>query len=67
MRCPRTWSFDTTVIRLEGEDIQVVCTDGDHYLGGSDWDSKIMDFLLRGFTDQNPNRLGSNNGGPREG
>ena len=47
-------TFDTTVIRLEGDDITVVCTDGNHQLGGADWDAKIIDFLLRGFTDQYP-------------
>jgi molecular chaperone DnaK len=47
-------TFDTTVIRLDGDDIQVVCTDGDHHLGGADWDSKIIDFLLTGFTNQYP-------------
>jgi molecular chaperone DnaK (HSP70) len=47
-------TFDTTVIRLEGGDVQVVCTDGDHHLGGADWDSKIIEFLLNGFTDQHP-------------
>ncbi len=47
-------TFDTTVIRLEGGAVQVVCTDGDHHLGGADWDSKIIEFLLNGFTDQHP-------------
>ena len=47
-------TFDTTVIRIDGDDIQVVCTDGNHHLGGADWDSAIIDFLLRGFTDQYP-------------
>ncbi len=47
-------TFDTTVIRLDDHDIQVVCTDGDHHLGGADWDNKIIEFLLGGFTDQNP-------------
>jgi molecular chaperone DnaK len=47
-------TFDTTVIRLDGHDIQVVCTDGNHRLGGADWDNKIIEFLLKGFTDQNP-------------
>jgi len=47
-------TFDTTVIRIDGDDIQVICTDGDHHLGGADWDSAIIDFLLRGFTDQYP-------------
>ena len=47
-------TFDTTVIRLEGDDVTVVCTDGNHQLGGADWDARIIDFLLRGFTDQYP-------------
>ncbi len=47
-------TFDTTVIRIDGDDIQVVCTDGNHQLGGADWDNKIIDFLLRGFTGQYP-------------
>ncbi len=47
-------TFDTTVIRLDDHDIQVICTDGDHHLGGADWDNKIIEFLLKGFTDQNP-------------
>jgi molecular chaperone DnaK len=47
-------TFDTTVIRLDGENVQVVCTDGDARLGGADWDAKIRDFLLQGFTSQYP-------------
>ena len=45
-------TFDTTVIRIEGDDVQVVCTDGNHHLGGADWDSAIINFLLDGFTEQ---------------
>jgi molecular chaperone DnaK len=47
-------TFDTTVIRIDGDDIRVVCTDGNAQLGGADWDSKIIGFLLRGFTSQYP-------------
>ncbi len=47
-------TFDTTVIRIDGQDIQVVCTDGDHHLGGADWDRKISEYLLQGFEEQNP-------------
>ena len=47
-------TFDTTVIRIDGDDIQVVCTDGNNRLGGADWDRAITDFLLRSFTDQYP-------------
>ena len=47
-------TFDTTVIRIDGDDIHVVCTDGNNRLGGADWDSAISDFLLRTFTEQYP-------------
>jgi len=49
-------TFDTTVIRLEGEDITVVCTDGDARLGGADWDQAIADYLLGQFEEQHPGR-----------
>jgi molecular chaperone DnaK len=47
-------TFDTTVIRIDGDDIQVICTDGNHHLGGADWDSTIIDYMLGGFTEQYP-------------
>jgi molecular chaperone DnaK len=47
-------TFDTTVIRIDGNDVQVVCTDGNNHLGGADWDAAIIDFLLHSFTDQYP-------------
>lgn len=47
-------TFDTTVIKLAGNDIQVVCTDGDHKLGGADWDEAVATFLLSQFLEENP-------------
>ena len=47
-------TFDTTVIRIDGEDIHVVCTDGDPRLGGADWDDRIREHLIAGFTAQHP-------------
>ncbi len=47
-------TFDTTVIRVQGDDITVVCTDGQDALGGADWDQVIADFLLSRFTEQCP-------------
>jgi molecular chaperone DnaK len=47
-------TFDTTVIRIDGDDVHVICTDGNNRLGGADWDSAISDFLLRSFTEQYP-------------
>jgi molecular chaperone DnaK (HSP70) len=42
-------TFDTTVISLRGNEITVICTDGDHHLGGADWDDKIVAYLLDEF------------------
>jgi molecular chaperone DnaK len=47
-------TFDTTVIRLEDDDITVVCTDGERALGGADWDQAIAGYLLDRFTEQHP-------------
>jgi molecular chaperone DnaK len=47
-------TFDTTVIRLEGNDITTVCTDGDARLGGADWDEAIAGHLLSQFAGSHP-------------
>ena len=49
-------TFDTTVIRLDGEETTVVCTDGDDRLGGADWDQAISDYLISQFEAQHPGR-----------
>jgi molecular chaperone DnaK (HSP70) len=47
-------TFDTTVIKLEGDDVTVVCTDGDDRLGGADWDDAIAGYLLSRFEAEHP-------------
>ncbi|MFB9928075.1 Hsp70 family protein [Amycolatopsis halotolerans] len=47
-------TFDTTVIRVSQNEIEVVCTDGDDRLGGADWDARLRDHLLASFTEQVP-------------
>jgi molecular chaperone DnaK (HSP70) len=47
-------TFDTTVIRMDGDDIAVVCTDGDHRLGGADWDEVLVGYLLDQFQTEHP-------------
>jgi molecular chaperone DnaK len=47
-------TFDTAVIRLAGDDVTVVCIDGDARLGGADWDAAIADFLLDQFEHEHP-------------
>lgn len=47
-------TFDITVIRLSGKLISVVATDGDHALGGADWDARIATHLAERFTEAAP-------------
>jgi molecular chaperone DnaK len=42
-------TFDTTVLRVGRDGAQVVATDGDSRLGGTDWDERIADFLIESF------------------
>jgi molecular chaperone DnaK (HSP70) len=45
-------TFDTTVIRVTTDAIEVLCTDGDQELGGSDWDERLISYLLDEFVAQ---------------
>jgi molecular chaperone DnaK len=47
-------TYDTTVIRFSGDDVRVVCTDGDLELGGADWDRVIGEHLLAKFVQEHP-------------
>jgi molecular chaperone DnaK len=47
-------TFDTTVIRLDGNDVTVICTDGDQRLGGAEWDQRIGAYLLNEFRERHP-------------
>jgi len=45
-------TFDVTVIQVQGNEINVICTGGDHELGGKDWDDAIVAHLTQCFEDQ---------------
>ena len=47
-------TFDTTVISMSDGNILTVCTDGDHDLGGADWDDELSLYLLEEFRRQHP-------------
>jgi molecular chaperone DnaK (HSP70) len=47
-------TLDTTVIRLDGNEVTVICTDGDRRLGGADWDQRIGAYLLKEFRERHP-------------
>jgi molecular chaperone DnaK (HSP70) len=42
-------TFDTTVIRIARDTIDVLCTDGDQKLGGVDWDARLVSHLADEF------------------
>ncbi len=47
-------TFDVTVINVAPDGVQVVCSDGDHKLGGADWDNALRDVLLDKLNLDNP-------------
>jgi molecular chaperone DnaK len=47
-------TFDVTVIRLAERSIEVVATDGNHELGGADWDDRLATHLSAKFVEQCP-------------
>ncbi|UMG91969.1 Hsp70 family protein [Nocardioides sp. TF02-7] len=47
-------TFDATVIELADRRISVLAVDGDHQLGGADWDERICLHLSRRFCAENP-------------
>ncbi len=44
-------TFDVTIIRISKTAIEVLATDGDHELGGKDWDDRIAAYLGERFHD----------------
>ena len=43
-------TFDVTVMRINADKIVVVCSDGDHDLGGKNWDETLMSYLINQFS-----------------
>jgi molecular chaperone DnaK len=42
-------TFDVTIMRIEGDSIRMLATDGDVQLGGKDWDQRIINFVGEEF------------------
>lgn len=47
-------TFDATIIELADRRITVLAVEGDHQLGGADWDERLALHLSRRFCDANP-------------
>ena len=45
-------TFDVTVIKIENGSVNVVCTDGDHRLGGGNWDERLIQYFINEFQTQ---------------
>jgi molecular chaperone DnaK (HSP70) len=45
-------TFDITMIEVKGRSITVLCTGGDHNLGGKDWDTALVNYLVSQFQEQ---------------
>lgn len=45
-------TFDVTMISIDSDAIEVICTGGDHNLGGKDWDDRVVAYLVEEFQAQ---------------
>ena len=46
-------TFDVTIMRITSDRIEVICSDGDHDLGGKNWDALLMRYILKEFEEKN--------------
>src|SRR5947209_12904911 len=42
-------TFDVTIMRIQGQGIEMLATNGDHRLGGKDWDDVIVNHVAEEF------------------
>ena len=45
-------TFDVTIMRISSDKIEVVCSDGDHDLGGKNWDEMLIGYLANQFVEK---------------
>ena len=41
--------FDVTIMNVSGSELKMLGTDGDHRLGGKDWDDRIIEYVAESF------------------
>ena len=47
-------TFDVTAVNCNNGSVQVVCTDGNHELGGADWDKCVIDYVKTKWMEDHP-------------
>ena len=45
-------TFDVTIMRISADKIEVICSDGDHDLGGKNWDEILIGYLANQFVEK---------------
>jgi len=45
-------TFDVTIMDVKGHQMDIICSQGDHALGGIDFDQKILDILQQSYKDK---------------
>ncbi|MFH1465979.1 MAG: Hsp70 family protein [Pseudomonadota bacterium] len=45
-------TFDVSIVRIEGRDLSVLATNGDHQLGGKDWDDALIEWVAGQFRER---------------
>ena len=45
-------TFDVTIMQVSGSEMQMIATNGDHRLGGKDWDDKIITYVAQTFEEE---------------
>ena len=53
-------TFDVTIMEVNGHDMKIICSQGDHALGGIDFDQKILEILEQKYKEKfNADLIGS--------
>ena len=45
-------TFDVTVLDVKGQEMNIICSQGDHALGGVDFDNKIVEIFEKAYRDK---------------
>jgi molecular chaperone DnaK len=45
-------TFDVTIMEVKGHDMKIICSQGDHALGGIDFDQKILEILEQKYKEK---------------
>ncbi|HPS54266.1 MAG TPA: Hsp70 family protein [Sedimentisphaerales bacterium] len=45
-------TFDVTIMNVQGSDINIICSQGEHELGGVDFDQKVLAMLQQNYRDK---------------